>query len=109
MLFRMPICFDFCSTDTISTDAIANEDAIRLKAEIRYAEAAAAVNDETNIPNSRDHERASNGTRLSIRSATSSDPNSWYTFTRITFTEFPIANMLWPVRSVTYAPPRPCP
>ena len=35
MLFRIPICLDFCRTDTISTDAIANDDAIRLKVEIR--------------------------------------------------------------------------
>src|SRR5215471_5437621 len=70
MLFRIPICFDVCSTDTISTDAIANEDAIRLKVEIRYAEADCAVSDETNVPNSRDHERASYGSTLSIRSAT---------------------------------------
>ena len=35
MLFNMPICFDFRSTDTINTEAIANDEAIRLKPEIR--------------------------------------------------------------------------
>jgi len=35
MLFNIPICFDFRRTDTISTEAIANDEAIRLKAEIR--------------------------------------------------------------------------
>ena len=39
MLLRMPICLDFCSTDTITIDAMAKADATRLKAEMRYADA----------------------------------------------------------------------
>src|SRR5215475_3632909 len=59
MLFNIPICFDFRKTETISTEAIAKDEAIRLKAEIRYADAACTVSEETKLGYSRDHERAS--------------------------------------------------